>query len=334
MPNLNTSTLATSIKVQYERRLLTRALPRLVHGRWSVQARIGNFGSLEWRKYGALSSITSTLTEGTTPDEQAAPSISTVTAQPSFYGAWLSYTDLLEMEAFDPYVSEVSGILGEQAGVSADSLIRNAMVDGATVDYSAGQSARTSLVYPEHEISYADFVDQIAQLEASSARYGDGMVYPVIIHPHTYASLMNDPVFVNMFTKEAPNTALRTGLVGRIMQCEVYISSNAKEWTDGGASSNDVYSALFIGNESYGTVGIAGLEPNPVDSQGADMSARPLTGKQLKPVDLIMKGIGSAGTSDPLDQRGTIGWKMAFDVEILDATWLRSLEHVNRFSAS
>lgn len=50
MSEMNTAGFADSIKVQYERRLLTRALPRLVHGRWPTKASINGFGSYEVRR--------------------------------------------------------------------------------------------------------------------------------------------------------------------------------------------------------------------------------------------------------------------------------------------
>jgi hypothetical protein len=34
-----------------------------------------------------------------------------------------------------------------------------------------------------------------------------------------------------------------------------------------------------------------------------------MTGQAHKPVDLIIKPIGSGGSSDALNQRGSIGWK-------------------------
>ena len=61
MTNLTQTTLSDAVKTQYERRLLTRAVPRLVHGRNGIQARLNKFGSYELRKYGSLSAITSAL---------------------------------------------------------------------------------------------------------------------------------------------------------------------------------------------------------------------------------------------------------------------------------
>jgi hypothetical protein len=54
-----------------------------------------------------------------------------------------------------------------------------------------------------------------------------------------------------------------------------------------------------------------------------------MTGQMVKPVSIIVKNLGSAGADDPLDQRGTIAWKMAFNSAVLNSSWIRNLEHVN-----
>jgi N4-gp56 family major capsid protein len=322
--------MADAIKTQYERRLLTRALPRLVHGRWGMKARINKYGSYELRKYGSLSAVTSELTEGTTPTEQSAPSLTLTTITPAFYGAWLGHTDELEMQDFDPLVSEMSAILGEQAGVSADTLIRNNLTANATKDYSGSQSARTSLDSPTHDLAYVDFLKQMAALEAANALPVDGNDFICVIHPDSWATLMNDATFVNLFIEESPDSALRSGYVGRILRCKIFVSSNAREYVDGGVSTTDVYSMLFIGREAYGTVGMAGIDPKVVDM--GNEKGKPMTGQRVKPVEIIAKQLGSAGASDPLNQRATLGWKMSFATSVLNSAWIRDLEHTTILS--
>jgi N4-gp56 family major capsid protein len=326
MADINTGTIADSIKTMYEKRLMIRALPRLVHSKWARRATLNKFGAYELRKFGSMSVITSALTEGVTPQEQDMVSITKVTMSPNWYGSWIGYTDKMEMEAFDPVLSEISGVLGEQAGLSADTLVRNALIAGATVDYSGGAAGRSSLDYPAHEISYADLVYQSAALDAENARPAGGSRWPVILHPHSVASLFQDEVFVNMFVQEAD--PIRNGKLGTLLNMDIYISSNAAETADAGDSSTtDVYHALFIGEESYGTIGMAGLEPTIADG-GVGFESN--TGKTVKPVTLIVKDLGSG--DDPLNQRGTVAWKMTLNTSILNSAWIRDLEHVNVFS--
>ena len=331
MATENTTAFSSAVKTLYERRLLTRAQPRLLHARWATPATLSGYGVYELRKYGALSAITSALSaEGVTPDENAAPSLTVTTITPAWYGAWIGYTDKLNLTSYDPVVSMTAGILGEQAGLSTDTLVRTTLVASATLDYSGGQSAIGSLVAVTHKLNYADFVTQIAELETADARPVDGEDFAVIIHPYTWATLMQDPTFVSLFIRET-GSALRSGLVGRLLRCQIYVSSNAKKYTDEGSGSSDPYAMLFIGAESYGIVGIATLMPQ-LNPDGAGTNSYTRTGQaEVRPVDIIMRGLGETGF-DPLKQRGTIGWKAAHATEVLQSTWIRNLIHINDFS--
>ncbi len=332
MANINTVGFANAIKTFYERRLLTRAYPRLLHGRWLDQARLGKFGSWEARKYGALGAVTAALTEGTTPAEQASPSLSVVTITPSWYGAFVSYTDEIDMVEYDPYVSEVSAILGEQCGLSADTIIRDYMVANSTIDWSNGKAARNTLDAPADNLSYKDLLIQIAAAEADGMLPADGQFWPVIIHPHTFATLMQDPVFVNMFVQEdAGSDPIRTGYIGRILRMKFYMSSNAKEYADAGLNgTEDIYTMIIVGREAMAIVGFGGTLPSLVDQGGE--GGGPLNGKSIQPVSLIGKPLGSAGANDPLNQRGTIAWKMSLGIGVLNSAWIRVVEHTNEFT--
>jgi N4-gp56 family major capsid protein len=332
MANNTQTTLASAVKTQYERRLLTRALPRLIHGRWGLKARINKMGAYELRKYGALSAVTSALVEGSTPAEESAISLTLVTITPAFYGSWIGWTDEIDMTAFDPIVSEFSSILGEQAGLSADTLIRNTLTDGATKDYAGSATSRATIDAPAHILTYADFIKQVAELEAANAMPVDGDRFIVIMHPFTWASLMQDPTFVNLFTEaggEGENNPIRSGYVGYILRCSVYVSSNSREYADGGVgSTTDVYSMLFIAREAYGCVGIGATYPN-LDVDSAPAKSLNMTGQNVKPVEVIVKQLGSAGADDPLNQRATVGWKMSLAESVTNAAWIRDLEHAN-----
>ena len=330
--SINTVTMVDAIKTMYEKRLLTRALPRYVHGRWAVRARLTKAGTYELRKYGGLSANTTQLTEGTTPAETVATGPTVTTVTPAFYGTWMGFTDLVDLMNFDPLLSEYSGILGEQAGLSADVLVRNELVTNATIDYSGGQSAVGTLASPTHDISYTDIVKQYAALEADSALPADGEDFILILHPHSYASLMLDPTFVNMLIQEAPNSAIRNGYIGRLLRMKIFVSSNVTEWADVGAGgTTDVYAAIFIGRESYGILGLTGYpEPSSVDNGGPD--GRVLTGQKIKPVEIIVKQVGSSGAADPLNQRGSLAWKMCLTPHIMNSSWIRVLKHTNVFS--
>ena len=63
---------------------------------------------------------------------------------------------------------------------------------------------------------------------------------------------------------------------------------------EGGVGGTAVYGTIFLGKDAYGII-----EPS------------------AESLEIIVKQRGSAGTADPLDQRGTIGWKMTTGQKIL-----------------
>ncbi len=226
----------------------------------------------------------------------------------------------------DPLITEFSSILGEQAGLSADTLIRNTLTDGATADYAGTATSRATVDAPQHYVTYADFIKQYALLQGQNAMPIEGNDYVVIVHPDTYATLMLDPVFVALFIQETNDSPIRSGYMGRILNCRIYVSSNAREYADGGVgSTTDVYSMLFIAQESHGYVGFANITPDMQDGAGDGFASN--TGKQVRPVEIIIKNLGSGGTEDPLNQRATVGWKMALATSVLNSSWIRNLEH-------
>jgi N4-gp56 family major capsid protein len=325
MAHANASVLSDAVKTLYEKRLLSRALPRLVHGKHITHARLNQYGSYELRKYAGLSAVTTTLTEGNVPNEQASPTVSTTTLTPLWYGAWLGFTDKIVMTAYDPLLSEFSSILGEQAGLSVDTLIRDVLVAGATADYAGGATSTATVDSTNDKIAFSDFLAQVANLDNQNAMPIEGNSYWVVAHPFTWLTLMQDSMFATLVTREG-GEAYRRGEMGSLLRCRIYVTSNAYKNASAGTGSIDVYSTLFMGAEAVGAAGIAALTPNvSLDAGGGELAVQ--TGRpQTKPVDLIINDLGETGF-DPLRQKGTIGWKLSHKAAVLNANWIRELEH-------
>ena len=329
------TTLSDEVKTQYLRRLLLRAVPRLLHSRWAERARVTGYGSAEWRKFASLSAVTTALTEGITPDNTSV-TVSTVTATPLFYGAYIQHTDELELTAYDPLLSNFSAILGEQAGLSVDTLVRDALLGNLTTQYAGSATARGNIDSTNDKIAYASFVKALSTLMAADALPVEGGQYIALIHPHSYATLMQDTQVTNTFQQASPRSdsanPMRTGFMGSFVGVDIYVSSNVKEYANEGTGSTaDVYVAFMFGKEAYGVLGIGNLDPSEVDTGGMD--AESLTGNQnIKPVDIIVKPLGSEGAGDPLNQRATTAWKTALDTKVLNSAWGIQLEHANDFT--
>lgn len=326
MANANvTSVGSDAVKALYERRLLTRALPRLIHGKHISQARMNQFGSYEVRKYAGLSAVTSALTEGNTPNEQSSPVVSTATITPSWYGAWLGFTDKLIMTAFDPILSEFSAILGEQAGLSIDTILRDALVAAATASYAGGATTTATVDATNDKIGFSDVIGEVANLDNVNAMPLEGDSYWVPMHPFTWLTLMQDSMFATLITREG-GQSYRSGVLMPALRCRFYVTSNAYVNSSAGTGSIDVYTTLFMGQEAYGAAGIASLIPNlNLDAGGGELATQ--TGRpQARPVELIINDLGATGF-DPLKQRGTLGWKMTHGGAVLNAVWIRGLQH-------
>ena len=78
---------------------------------------------------------------------------------------------------------------------------------------------------------------------------------------------------------------------------------------EAGAEGRDIYSTLMLGSNAYGTV----------DIEGGGL-------------ETIVKQLGSAGTSDPLNQRATVGWKAIKTAKRLVETWILRIETACTFN--
>ncbi len=72
---------------------------------------------------------------------------------------------------------------------------------------------------------------------------------------------------------------------------------------EGGVDGTPVYSTVIVGKNAFGTAGD-------------------------KTAEIINKSLGSAGTSDPLNQRGTVGWKSYRFFKILEQTKMLRIESI------
>src|SRR3990167_5738822 len=113
--------MSLELKQTYDRELLERALPRLVHANWGMKKPIPAKGgkSVEFRRMEAIAASTTALTEGTPPSVTNA-TFSSVSCTISQYGQYAQVSDLLEVQGFDPVLEEYVQNFGEAIGDSLD----------------------------------------------------------------------------------------------------------------------------------------------------------------------------------------------------------------------
>ena len=312
--------LSAENKTFYDKELIRTASAKLVHDQFGQKRPIPQNGgkTIEFRKFSPLPKATTALTEGVTPNGNKLD-VSAITATVSQYGDYIVQSDVLELTAIDNTIVEATRLLGQQAGSTLDTIVRNILVAGTNVSYCpkvadgtetavttrAGLDATAQLTI--------DVVQQVvAKLRAANAPTFEGGDYVAIIHPYVAYDLMRDPEWIDAHKYAQPDNIYK-GEIGKISGVRFVQTTEAKIFKgDGCPSGLAVFCTLFLGSGAYGVTEITG------------------GGLQT-----IIKQKGSAGTSDPLDQRSSIGWKAMKTAERLVEPYMVRVESCSgRFSAN
>lgn len=319
MGNTTTTQIPAEVSNFYDRTLLFRATPLLVHTRWAQVRDIPrNAGTkvIKFRRYGNLAGATTPLDEGMTPAGSEL-SVTDITATVLQYGDFVTITDVLSYTSQDPVLMEASEILGDQAGDTLDLLTRDIINAGSNAYYAGTGSTETSNVGAGEIITDVLIKKAVRLLKNNKARRMTKMVnattgygttplnasYIGICHPNTTYDLKAITGWTSV-EKYASTAGVMEGEVGKYDEVRFVETTNAKVKEGLGDGSIDVYCTLVMGSDAYGTTRISG--------------------EALKN---IVKPLGSAGTADPLDQRATSGWKATFVAKILNDAFMVRLEH-------
>ena len=292
--NVTTDTgLSKEMKTFYSDYLIDMAEPNLVHDQFGQKHPIPKNGGkiIEFRKYDSLPKALTPLTEGVTPNGQKL-SMSVITSNVQQYGGYIELSDILRLTAIDNNLVQATKLLGSQAGRTLDTITREVLNGGSNVQYAEGQvTARNALVGGQASGNHYLTVDAVRRavrfLKVMNAPKINGN-YVGIIHPDVSYDLMSDPKWVNVKTYSDPD-GIYEGEIGKIEGVRFVETSEAKVFEGAGASGVDVYSTLILGADAYGVTEITG---------GG--------------LEHIVKQLGSAGTADPLNQRATAGYTLAF----------------------
>ena len=300
-PNL---ALSAEMKTFYDMTLIDEATANLVHDQFGQKRPIpsGSGKTVEFRKFAPLAKATTPLTEGVTPDGKSL-AVSTVTATVEQYGDYITQSDVLELTALDNTILEATKLLGRQAGLTLDTIVRNVLQSCTSVTYcpkigtGGAETAVTSRTALDTTCQLTVKVIQqvVAKLRGQNAPTINGK-YVAIIHPYVAYDLMRDPEWIDAH-KYANPTNLYEGEIGEIAGVRFVQTTEAKVYEGG------VFGTLIFGEGAYGVTEITG------------------GGLQT-----IVKQKGSAGTADPLDQRSSVGWKAIKTAEILIPNYIVRVE--------
>lgn len=278
----------------YSKTLLKRLIPELKFAKFaskpngsSIPQKAGD--TVSFRRVLPLAVNKTPLVEGVTP-EGLNLSANKITATVAQYGQYVVLTDLLDLIALDPMITEASEVLGEQAGQTTESLIGDIIFAGTSIHRANGVAARINVA---STVTVADILAAKAMLQKANVKplaNGDYVMFVPIDVSHDIMQLQD--------WKDA-NTHIQTGLItgaiGRLYGVQFMEISEAfvTKYVGLGAAGADVYASLMIGQDYFGIIDIEG-------------SAKP---------EIMVANSKSGGTSDPLQQRSTVGWKNLFTVK-------------------
>ncbi len=318
MDGANTTTIPHAIASYYDRVLLARAKPYLVHTNFG-QVRplpMNSSDTIKFRKYGALTVATTPLTEMQTPAGSSA-SVTDITATALWYGDYIPFSDKVQYESPDKVLTELYEVLAEQGGQTVDILARNVLVAGtnvlyagsantATGDVAAGDVITTTLLDTAEATlltANAMYMTKVVSPDAGYATQPLSPSYVAIVHPMQKAKLqaLTGWIPVRLYQNKGDVMMNEIGTYGNI---RFVISTQAKVKTGEGTGAVNIYTILIFGKDAYGVTAM----------QGHGMES-------------ITKPLGSAGAADPLNQRGTVGWKANHVTKILNQSYMLRIEH-------
>lgn len=314
--NTTRTEIAAEVNNFYDRTMLDRAVPSFVHNRWAQVRDIPmNSGTdtIKFRRYGNLTAQTTALSEGVTPSGKQL-SITDITATVLYYGDYVTLTDKVVTETYDPILTETAEILGDQVGDSLDQLCRDVIAATTTKQY-ASTATSTATVSSSMKINRQEVKEAVRTLKGNNCKPVMSMINPStgynttpinrayigIVHPNTTYDLDDATGWIPV--EKYPNKSdVMPDEVGSLAGVRFVESTNAK--TRSGTLVATVYSTLIFGMYAYAQTRISGMS-----------------------LKNIVKPLGSAGTADPLDQRTTSGWKLTYVAKILNDSYILDLQH-------
>jgi N4-gp56 family major capsid protein len=328
-PTVYTSAGWGTIAAKLEKQALKHAQPTLVLsiGAKKFSMPQNDTKTLRCRRAIPYDAATVALSEGVAPSATTLD-YDEVDLPLEQYGAFTRVTDVLVDLHTTPVLSDINMLNAEQAAKTKEALIWGKVQAATNRFYSGG----TSAVTVDEVISVNLQSKVVRSLNANKAKKFTSIVtggvkqgtFPVeasyICFAHTDAErdIRNMAGFVPVarYGSQKPVHEMELGTVDSV---RYVLSADLEPIASGGTAasldaSNElihdgsdvkVYTAIYVGMESYGVLNLAG--------KGV-----------FTPV---VVPVGQPSISDPLGQQGSVGWKMYSAEIVLNNDWIMAVDH-------
>jgi N4-gp56 family major capsid protein len=316
MADLTTRTeIPAEINNFYNKVLLDRATPSLLHNRFAQVKdlpRKAGTNVIKFRRYGVLAAATTPLTEGVTPAGKQL-SVTDLTATVLQYGDYITVTDIVDMQSYDPVLTGVAeDILGDQVGLTLDQLCRDIITAGTTVQYASTATSRAEIA-AAMKLNRAEVKEMVRTLRGNNAKPVMRMINPSTGYNTTpvgksFIGIISEDTLFDIEdaigwtpVEKYPNKSnVMEDEVGSVANVRFLMTTEGK--TFAGTLVTTVHATLIFGTRAYAQTRISG--------------------EALKN---IVKPLGAG--EDALNQRATSGWKITYVARILNQGWIGRIEH-------
>lgn len=300
--------LPPAVRDYYDRLLLMTAYPTLIHTKFaqkrSLPRKSGD--TIVFRRYSKLATVPVPLVDGITPP--GAPlSATDIKARVDFYGNYVMITNQVELTVEDRVLNEASRLLAQNLGQTMDEVTRDVLASTSSVLLCAnGSNAQTPTEINKLDIDIAvktllgNDAEMISKVVTGIDAFGTAPIRPAF-WAYMDTDLLDDLESVSNFQPTSSYPSQQTvldaewGTTGNVRWLYTSVGSVS-------SASPAVYNNFIIGKEAYAVVHLG--------SESGDFYIEPL---------------GSAGSADPLHQRGTVGWQHPFVARILNDAFMLNL---------
>lgn len=281
----------------------------------------------KFRRYNALALATTPLVEGVTP-QGSRITVTDYTATLAQYGDFVPFTDVIEDTHEDPFLQQVTEVLGEQAAQTVEKIRFNVLKAGTNVIYGGTGTTRATV---------NGVVTLDLQRKATRAlKRQNGMLHTSVVK--SSPNFRTEPVEAAYIGLVHPDNENDIRNISGFIPCKAYGNSGANGM--GGAWENEIGAVEDV---RYLRSTLFTAFANAATSQGAIVSSFVSTGGSFPDVYPVLylaknaygivplKGKDSLSImvvnpkpaiGDPLAQQGTAGWKTFQTAVILNDAWL------------
>ena len=276
---------------------------------------------IKFRRPVPLAVATTPLTEGTAPTSQAI-SYEDVTVTLDQYGNVVEITDVVNDLAEDPVLKDAAMLCGEQAGETIETLMWGVIQGGTNVSYANGaarNAVNTKITLNKQRSITRQLKGErgkkITSMISSTVKYGTEAVAPAFI-AFAHTDLEADIRDLDGFTPTEKYGSMKAlpYEIGKVEDVRYILTPVLTSIADAGGAkgshvstsgtSADVYPVVYVAKDAYGHVALKGAEA--------------VTPTIINPGDL--------DKSDPLGQKGMVGWKTYHKSFIANQAWMVRLE--------